>query len=113
MQQSLAALNNDAIPAAVVWLWFGIHLLHVSGHALNVVTNSQGQAMQAKDKFLFDYQNMAFYAHVSGMYTSQHVKLIRLSQSASQLQLTKIQNVADIAAELQQLIMECIKHGLH
>lgn len=113
LQLALEALNNADIPESLVWLWFGVHLLHISGHAINVVTGADGSPMHPQDQFLFDYENMAFFPHANGEFSSRHIKLIRLSQTANPVKLLQIHDVNTIASELLNLITDCIKYGTH
>ena len=113
LKLALEALNNASIPESLVWLWFGVHLLHISGHAINVVTSADGSHMQSSERFIFDYENMAFIAHAQGEFSSRHIKLIRLSQTANPTKLLQISDVSNIAAEVTNLITDCLKYGTH
>ena len=111
VQTVLQVLDDIVLPLALVWLWFGVHILQISGHGINVSTDAHGHKMNADDSFTFDYQNMAFQTHPSGHYTSRHIKLIRLSQTALIKQLSSVEQGGVIAEDLRQLITECIKYN--
>jgi DNA repair protein RecO (recombination protein O) len=105
------ALNNKAADVALIWAWFGVRLLEISGTALNSASDSRGERLNASDLFNFEYQDMAFLPAPHGPYTSAHIKLLRLCQSASLEKLETIGGVGQPAEDIRQLIIECIKYN--
>lgn len=82
LQRTLAALNDKEFSAELVELWFTMQLLSVTGHLPNLQTDSEGQKLAADQKYLFDFDHMAFRGQSGGPFTPNHIKLLRLSYAA-------------------------------
>lgn len=109
LHAALAALNDVMAAPELVWVWFGVRLLEQSGHGLNLATDPRGAQLNPDDQFMFDYQDMAFYAHQGGVFTSRHIKLLRLCQRTRFATVQSVAGAPAIAKELRQLIAECTK----
>lgn len=105
------ALQDKELDPAVIWLWFGVQLLELSGHAVNVETDANGNQLQAADSFRFDYNNMAFSPSAQGSFVAAHIKVIRLCQQFDAIHIATVHGVTETAKDLQVLILECIKYN--
>ena len=104
-EQSLLGLNNR-IDRQVVYVWFMVQLLYVSGHAINTNTDDKGQDLQQKDTFRFDMQAMAFTADPYGVFTANHIKLLRVVPVMTLQQFALVQNVQQLAGDLSGLLAD-------
>ncbi len=111
VNHALEALNYKTIEPAVVWSWFGVRILGISGHDINLVTDAEGGTLDPTDYFNYDYQNMAFSASKSGIYASSHIKLLRLCQRAGIKAIAGVKGSTKAAQDLQQLITDCITYN--
>ena len=66
---------------------------------------------QTADHFGFDYQNMAFLPLANGSYTTAHIKLLRLCQTAGLEQLKTVGGAEQAAQSLKKLISESINYS--
>jgi DNA repair protein RecO (recombination protein O) len=66
-------------------LWFDMHLLQLTGHAPNLKTDANGKSLEKDTNYNFDIEAMCFVKPVrgEGVYTTNHIKLLRLAVSAS------------------------------
>lgn len=109
---ALTALDNG-IDVHLVAVWFGICILQISGHGLRLTADVEGTKLQLNDTFSYDYQDMAFKVDASGKFTSQHIKLLRLCSQVQLQKLQSVQNVQQLSADLQQIIMDSLKYNSH
>lgn len=78
MNQTLQALNGT-LSERLLELWFDAQLLAISGHQPNLVTDTEGQRLQADQLYTFDFENMAFVQANQGLLTPAHIKFLRLA----------------------------------
>ncbi len=104
-QQALQQLNLGS-SQQVVYAWFMARLLHISGHAINTVSDAQGQPLQQNDTLRFDMQAMAFTPDQYGTFTANHIKLLRVALVIGVQQFTVVQNVQQLASELAGLLSD-------
>jgi len=79
LQRSLEALNDLELSMELTELWFTMQLLHITGHAPNLKTDSEGQPLESDQHYLFDFENMSFRVQKDGPFQANHIKLLRLS----------------------------------
>lgn len=108
--QALRCLNNGQSPA-VVLVWFGIRLMQISGHGLNLRSDVNGVTLEADDTFSFDFSMMSFSIDLNGRFTARHVKLLRLCSVTSVDKLSQVQNVQQLAADLQATVIDSVKYN--
>jgi DNA repair protein RecO len=102
---TLDALNTPEVDMRLIEIWFDAQLLKLSGHQPNLHTDSNNNKLEVDKLFTFDFDSMSFMPANQGMYTTDHVKLLRLIYGANRpAQLHQIQNIADILAMCQQLV---------
>jgi recombinational DNA repair protein (RecF pathway) len=78
LQSSFAALDDHTISPELIRIWFEIQLLAMSGHGLNLITDSEGNKLTEKAVYNFDYDSVSFAPHPSGRFTADHIKTLRL-----------------------------------
>lgn len=110
LQEALAALNDHALPESIARVWYAVRLLMLSGHGINLESDTEGNQLQATDNFGFDYHDMAFMVQANGDFSSNHIKFLRLAQVLQPGQLIKIQDAAQLAGQLEQITSEAMKY---
>ncbi|MEI7631812.1 MAG: DNA repair protein RecO [bacterium] len=108
--QSLRALDAGQ-PVSVVLVWFGIQLMQISGHGINLRTDDDGMPLDVDDTFSFDFSKMAFSKDSNGVFTSKHIKLLRLCSVTTVDKLTQVQNIQQLSSQIQATILECVKYN--
>jgi DNA repair protein RecO (recombination protein O) len=84
LEQSFEALDEPKINPKLIECWFAMRLLGLGGHAPNLKTDSLGQALDAKQKYNFDLEKMAFVPAPAGRFNANHIKFLRLGFSNHQ-----------------------------
>ncbi len=99
LEAGFESLNNTNLDPNLARLWFGLHLLKLTGHSPNLTTNPRNQKLHAGSRYNFDFDSMCLSPAPGGDYTVNHIKLLRLAQhqtSASKLALVK--NASELAS---------------
>lgn len=81
LQRSLEALNDQQLSYQLLELWFTLQLLHINGHSPNLATDSSGHQLKREGVYVFDFDEMCFRPQAQGVFTSSHIKLLRLGMS--------------------------------
>lgn len=105
LEQTFAALDDAAISAEVVDVWFGMQLLRIAGHTPNLQTDTAGTKLAASQTYAFDYDHVAFTAQAGGQFTANYIKFLRLGFSGHQPKtLQNVQGSAELVAVCTPLI---------
>jgi len=81
LEQAFQALDDPAIDAGLIRLWFETHLLRIAGHSPNLRTDTADQKLALDHTYNFDFDAMAFTPHASGHFNADHIKTLRLLSS--------------------------------
>jgi len=102
--ETLASINNEKLSLDLIMLWFNMQLLKLRGQSPNLDTDSNGHKLLAEQNYNFDFESMSFRVYASGMYTAQHIKLLRLGLKLnSPAPLLKIRGIAKVLQNGRQL----------
>lgn len=77
--QMLEGLDSPAVDERILRLWFTARLLTISGHEPNLVTDIDASPLVQGGSYAFDADNMCFRHASQGLYSDQHIKLLRLA----------------------------------
>ena len=75
---TLASLNNKSIQLNLTAAWFYLNFADVVGHGLNLGRDSSDQPLEAKRRYRFDIAEMSFVQDDKGVFTADHLKLLKL-----------------------------------
>jgi DNA repair protein RecO (recombination protein O) len=111
LQRALAGLNDHALSPELTDLWFCMQLLNVTGHLPNLQTDTANQPLQADQKYLFDFDTMAFRSQDQGPFTANHIKLLRLAYAAEDpVILRQVADAQKCAADDLKLAQNLLRH---
>lgn len=82
LERSFAGLNDSTVAPKIVDYWFAAQLLAIGGSTPNMQTDTAGQPLRAGQQYQFDYTHMAFTADPYGPFSTDHIKLLRLSMAS-------------------------------
>ena len=74
-------MDDFSLDLDSVRIWFGLHSFVLMGHTPNTEVNSLTKGDKQPDRFGFDLDKMSFVEMSEGIYSVNHLKLIRLSLS--------------------------------
>lgn len=103
LRQMLESLNDLKLDQSIIQFWFNLQLLNLAGHTPNLKTDSEGQKLNEKSSYNFDYDHMAFIENQQGSFDQRHVKLLRLG-----LALDSPQPISQIV-DLDKILPDCLR----
>lgn len=104
LARTLQAINNPANSLDAITLWMHMQLLRLSGHSPNLVNDKEGKKLESTKLYMFDFETMSFSEVANGPFGVDHIKLLRLSDSAnSAIKIAHVANVEKIVPSLVQL----------
>ncbi|MDB5164432.1 MAG: repair protein RecO [Candidatus Saccharibacteria bacterium] len=105
LETAFASLDDASIDLELVRLWFESQLLRLSGHALNLLTDTAGESLITGTTYTFDYEAMSFAPHAAGTFTSDQIKILRLLFGGNPPRvLSQVQGLSDHLAAVTPLI---------
>jgi DNA repair protein RecO (recombination protein O) len=81
LEHTFAALDDPAVPADLVRLWFAAQLLKLSGHTPNLTHEIGGGKLQAGQTYEFSFDDSAFIARPDARgasYMADDIKFLRI-----------------------------------
>ncbi len=104
LARTLQAINNPLNSLDAIALWLHMQLLRLSGHSPNLLQDSEGNKLESNKTYMFNFETMSFDDATSGPYSADHIKLLRLSESAnSAVKVAQVQGAHSILPSLVQL----------
>lgn len=104
LKEGLAGLEDEETGLGLLELWFNMQLLAISGHRPNLDTEVSGSRLTADNTYLFDFDDMAFYARKDAAFLANHIKLLRVALSSKQPgTLKQVTNASKFLPETLQL----------
>jgi DNA repair protein RecO (recombination protein O) len=111
VQVAFAGLEHTSY-SSVVWAWFAVRMLQVSGHGVVTGQGADGSALNEQASYVFDYDSMAFAQHASGQFAARHIKFVRLCQTPQVTRLFNIVGASEIADTLKTTLTDCLRYGI-
>lgn len=110
LDAALSGLDDLELDEGLADLWFSMQLLHVTGHIPNLKSDAESKPLQANERYLFDFEAMAFRRQKNGPYAANHIKLIRLSYAADNPGVLKqVKDAADCMPDALKLIHNLLR----
>lgn len=114
LHQTLKALGDLTISLAVVKVWFLLRLLHSLGHMPSLEGTSDVRRQNTEDnKFVFDFDAMNFMRSQRGVYTEDHIKLLRLAEKYGPEVLQRVKDIETILPPLENLLQRLVQMQTH
>jgi DNA repair protein RecO (recombination protein O) len=96
LRDSIAYLGELSVDYRVVELWFRLHFATILGVGLNIATASDGQVLQADERYNFDFGDMVFAKHPNGKFGAAHIKFLRLTNAKNPAILRQVSGVDEV-----------------
>lgn len=93
---ALRSLNNMAINVAVTELWYKIQMAALLGVGVNTARDGNGMKLVEDARYRFDITDMAFVFDQSGEYTSEHIKVLRVTEQYTPEVIAHIQGIGEL-----------------
>ena len=103
--KTLESLDDEKLSNDVIWVWFSLHLLQISGHAPNLTTDRNKKPLVPNKFYGFDLDDMTFFLEKGGAYSDKHIKILRLATGLNSAQtLNNINGAKQIIRECSELV---------
>lgn len=104
LANAFEGLDRNDISSQLVEAWFLMKIFDSSGHGIELDFDADSKGLKGGSSYDFDHDTMAFYSSQNGVFSEQHIKLMRLLRSSvSPLRLVSVQGVDDYVIECVQL----------
>lgn len=104
LNESLAALDTERIPAHLSELSFWMRILQMLGHVPDFTVDSRGKPLQESGQYDFDYEDVSFVSKPDAPYNKNHLKVLKLLAYNSPQSLAAVQGIAGYCSELTGLV---------
>lgn len=108
--EALARLHAGVSPQTV-GVWFGVRLLSISGHGINLHTDAHGADLEPNGAYMFDPASMSLVPHANGTITANHIKLLRLCDITDVGALLRIQNIQQLSEDVAHDVRDAVKYN--
>lgn len=104
LRDGMVYLNELTVDYRIVELWFRLRYASALGVGLNLATTSQGEKLQADQRYNFDFGDMAFAPHPGGRFGSEHIKLLRLAHAKDPAVLRQVSGLSAVLEDCLWLV---------
>lgn len=104
LRDGMVYLNELTVDHRIVELWFRLRYASALGVGLNLATTSQGEKLQADQRYNFDFGDMAFAPHPGGRFGSEHIKLLRLAHAKDPAVLRQVSGLSAVLEDCLWLV---------
>ena len=115
LQQTLQSLGDLTLSVQVVRVWFLLRLLHSLGHMPDLSQKSEvvSQKSEEKKTFVFDFEAVRFVRSQRGIYSEDHIKLLRLAERYGPEVLQRVNGVNALLPPLDNLLQRLVQMQTH
>lgn len=103
---SLAALDTLEAPKDLAEASYLLQLMRLLGHLPNFTHDIRGTKLPPAGRFQFSFDDMAFFEAPTGMFTQNHIKLLRLLSYNPPGALMQVSGLADYLADIIPIVRQ-------
>lgn len=93
------SLDTSMIGLDVTELYYRLHISELLGEAANLVRDSEGARLDATKRYRFDTMARAFIIDHNGVFTSDHIKLLRLASVQPPILLANVRAIESLVGD--------------
>jgi DNA repair protein RecO len=110
LQDTYEALDNSLVPLQLISTWFSAQILQLAGHKPSLQSDENGDKLQQKRSYDFNFDHMIFINDDDGRFNSNHIKFLRLLFSSTDPQiLARIQDSTVWLSDLSPIVQTMLK----
>jgi DNA repair protein RecO len=111
LRTSLEELNDDSLRADVVYSWFILQLLQMSGSGINLEKPLMSKAFDSSKNYEFSFDDMSFYENKNGDFSATYIKFLRLLvTSSSSKTVAKVTQLEEVMEKITVFLPQLIKY---
>lgn len=105
LEQALQALDCHEVDRTLIQVWFASQLLKIAGHAPNLRTDTEGNALDVDATYDFSFDDMTFVSSRNARFGADTIKVLRLLfDSHPPAALQKVNGVEAVCARLATFV---------
>ncbi len=104
LASSLEILNEGKADIHLAEESFLMRLMRLLGHTPNLAADVKGNDLSTHESFQFSLEDMSFVPSDNGVYTKNHIKILRLLTYNEPSALLKVGGLGDYLKDLSQLV---------
>lgn len=94
---------NDGCDIELVEAWFLMQVAKAMGEQINLMTDTDGEALDSDEKYDFDMMEMSFCKKTNGVYDANMIKLTRLLWAADLKTVRRVRDVKNYLPEILKI----------
>ena len=99
-RHALDCLNDHDIDRRIVELWYRLQMAILLGVGINLSTDENGMKLVEDATYRYDVDENSFVYDTNGVYTSDHIKLLRVASAQNPRVINQIKNVEALINDL-------------
>ncbi len=99
-RHALDCLNDHDIDRRIVELWYRLQMAILLGVGINLSTDENGMKLIEDATYRYDVEENSFVYDANGVYTSDHIKLLRVASAQNPRVINQIKNVEALINDL-------------
>ncbi len=99
-RHALDCLNDHHIDRRIVELWYRLQMAILLGVGINLSTDENGMKLIEDATYRYDVEENSFVYDANGVYTSDHIKLLRVASAQNPRVINQIKNVEALINDL-------------
>lgn len=111
LDSSLFALN-DGVSLNLTEAWFDLRLARAMGEQINLITDVNGEKLKPDSRYVWDFNEMAFFENARGNCDANFIKFLRLmwtADLATVRRVKKLNEYVEEAAKIAQALNKVVK----
>ncbi len=110
MQQSFRSMQKRVTEDAggrwkdILRAWWGLNLQKIGGEEVNLRYDTNGEKLQAEQRYYWDGESMALCPANAGRITAEHIKLMRIMVSGASELALKVKGADDLIDEVLYIV---------
>lgn len=116
MQQSFRSMQKRVTEDAggrwkdILRAWWGLNLQKIGGEEVNLRYDTNGEKLQAEQRYYWDGESMALCPANAGRITAEHIKLMRIMVSGASELALKVKGADDLIDEVLYIV-KCVERS--
>ena len=104
LRVTLKSLNDFSIPLSVIKSWFMLNSIMALGIQANLLVDNKGNKLSLDSRYIFDGMDKVFVQSPQGVYTADHIKILRFMAVSEPKNIALIKEVNNYMSDIEQIV---------
>ena len=104
LRVTLKSLNDFSIPLSVIKSWFMLNSIMALGIQVNLLVDNKGNKLSLDSRYIFDGMDKVFVQSPQGVYTADHIKILRFMAVSEPKNIALIKEVNNYMSDIEQIV---------